>query len=178
MTSKALAQLLADLDVTRSLSRPHTSNDNPFSESQFKTLKYHPSYPGKFATLDDARQWGRQFFEWYNNEHKHSGIAFLTPAVVYYGRADEALRHRHDVLLAAYAEHKERFPHGPPKRPVLPSATYINPPQATETAPSSSAEPAVRAGALDDASTEREPPPGGCAPAPMRSSSEVATHLP
>lgn len=135
MTSKSLAQLLADLDVARSLSRPHTSNDNPFSESQFKTAKYHPSYPGRFTTLEEALAWGREFFPWYNHEHKHSGIAFLTPADVYYGRAEERLARRHAVLQAAYAEHPERFPHGPPKRQVLPAATYINPPP-------SSAEPA------------------------------------
>lgn len=132
MTSKALAQLLADLDVTRSLSRPHVSNDNPFSESQFKTAKYHPSYPGKFATFDDAQRWAREFFAWYNGEHKHSGIAFLTPADVYFGRADEVLDRRHAALLAAYAAHPERFPHGAPRRPVLPEATYINPPAVSE----------------------------------------------
>jgi len=130
MTSKALAQLLADLDVTRSLSRPRISNDNPFSESQFKTAKYHPSYPGKFALFDDALRWGREFFPWYNDEHKHSGIAFLAPADVYFGRADEVLARRHDALLAAYAAHPERFPHGAPRCPVLPEATYINPPAA------------------------------------------------
>jgi putative transposase len=129
MTSKALAQLLADLDVTRSLSRPHTSNDNPFSESQFKTLKYHPSYPGRFATLDDSLAWGRAFFSWYNHQHRHSGIAFLTPADVYYGRGKPVLEQRHAVLLAAYAKHPERFPNGAPRCPVLAPATYINPPR-------------------------------------------------
>lgn len=128
MVSKTLAQLLADLDVTRSFSRPHTSNDNPYSESQFKTAKYHPSYPGRFATLDEALDWGRKFFAWYNHEHKHSGIAYVTPADVYLGRADAVLAQRHRVLLGAYAAHPERFPHGPPQRLVLPPATYINPP--------------------------------------------------
>ncbi len=128
MTSKTLAQLLADLDVTRSLSRPHTSNDNPFSESQFKTTKYHPSYPGKFAVLDDALAWARTFFPWYNDEHRHGGIAHLPPADVYFGRADEVLARRHGTLHAAYAEHPERFPHGPPLRQRLAAATYINPP--------------------------------------------------
>ena len=130
MISKTLAQLLADLEVARSFSRPHTSNDNPFSESAFKAAKYHPSYPGRFATLDEALAWGRQFFGWYNHEHRHSGIAFLAPADVYYGRAEERLVHRHAVLQAAYLERPERFPHGPPKRQVLPAATYINPPSA------------------------------------------------
>jgi putative transposase len=130
MTSKCLAQLLADLDVARSFSRPHTSNDNPFSESHFKTAKYHPTYPGQFATLDEALAWGQTFFSWYNHEHKHSGIAFLTPADVYHGRGEARLADRHAVLHAAYAENPERFPHGPPKRRVLPAATYINPPLA------------------------------------------------
>jgi putative transposase len=123
MISKTLAQLLADLDVARSFSRPHTSNDNPFSESAFKTAKYHPSYPGRFATLGEALAWGRQFFGRYNHEHKHSGIAFLAPADVYYGRAEQRLAHRHAVLQAAFVERPERFPHGPPKCQVLPAAT-------------------------------------------------------
>lgn len=147
MTSKTLAQLLSDLDVARSFSRPHTSNDNPFSESHFKTVKYHPSYPGKFAALEDSLAWGREFFPWYNHEHKHSGIAYLTPADVYFGRAEERLDQRRTVLQAAYAEHPERFPHGAPKRQVLPAATYINPPSL----------PAHTAGsgraAIDDASS-------------------------
>jgi putative transposase len=132
MTSKTLAQLLSDLDVTRSLSRPHVSNDNPFSESQFKTAKYHSSFPGKFASLDDGLAWGRKLFPWYNDQHKHSGIAYLTPADVYFGRAEERLAHRHQVLLGAYAKHPERFVKGPPKRDVLPAATYINPPRPSE----------------------------------------------
>jgi len=131
MVSKTLAQLLADLDVARSFSRPHTSNDNPFSESQFRTAKYHPSYPGRFAALEEALAWGRSFFPWYNHEHRHGGIAFLTPADVYYGRAQQVLECRHARLLAAYAEHPERFPNGPPRRQELAPATYINPPQHT-----------------------------------------------
>jgi putative transposase len=164
MTSKTLAQLLADLDITRSLSRPHVSNDNPFSESHFKTAKYHPSYPGRFAVLDEAIAWGRKFFPWYNDEHKHSGIAFLTPSDVFYGRADATLDHRHDVRRAAYQARPMRFPHGPPKRVELPAATYINPPRPPDVAPSSSAEPAARAGALGAASGDRQPPPGGSLP--------------
>jgi putative transposase len=137
MISKTLAQLLADLDVARSFNRPHTSNDNPFSESHFKTAKYHPSYPGKFATLEDGLAWGRSFFPWYNHEHKHSGIAFLTPADVYYGRAGERLAGRDAVMQAAYAEHRDRFPHGLPRPQVLPAATYINPPSRDHAAASS-----------------------------------------
>ena len=104
MTSKCLAQLLADLDVARSFSRPHTNNDNPFSESHFKTAKYHPTYPGQFATLDEALAWGRSFFSWYNHEHRHSGIAYLTPADVYRDRTEARLADRHAVLHAAYAD--------------------------------------------------------------------------
>jgi len=129
MTSKTVAQLLADLEVTRSLSRPRVSNDNPFSESQFKTVKYHPSYPGRFSGNDEALAWGRTFFPWYNTEHKHSGIAFLTPADVYYGRSEKVLSRRHEVLLAAHAKRPDRFPQGPPQRQHLLPATYINPPQ-------------------------------------------------
>ena len=129
MTSKTMAQLLADLDVTRSLSRPHTSNDNPFSESHFKTAKYHPSYAGKFATIDEALMWGRTFFPWYNHEHRHSGIAFLTPADVYFGRADDVLKRRQEVLNDAFKSHPERFGHGQPRTEWLQNATYINPPR-------------------------------------------------
>ena len=128
MISKTLAQLLADLDVARSFNRPHTSNDNPFSESHCRTVKYHSTYPGRFATLEEGLGWGRSFFPWYNHEHKHSGIAFLTPADVYYGRAEDRLAQRHTVLQAAYAAHPERFPHGLPRPQLLPVATYINPP--------------------------------------------------
>ncbi len=133
MTSKTLAQLLTDLDVTRSLSRPHTSNDNPFSESAFKTAKYHPSYPPAFSCHDHALAWGREFFHWYNHEHRHSGIAYLTPADVYFGRADAVLAERHAKRLAAYVEHPERYPNGMSKLQTLPPATYINPPHPTET---------------------------------------------
>jgi putative transposase len=154
MTSKTVAQLLADLDVTRSFSRPHVSNDNPFSEAHFRTAKYHPSYPGKFAALDDALTWGREFFGWYNDEHRHSGIAFLTPSDVHFGRADEMLARRHEVLLRAYSAAPERFPKGAPKRQELPSAVYINPPKAPASSPG--AEPAVQAGAPGDAYNERQ----------------------
>lgn len=146
MTSKTLAQLLADLDVTRSFSRPHTSNDNPFSESQFKTAKYHPSYPGRFVALEEALGWGRTFFPWYNHEHRHSGIAFLTPADVYFGRAEVVLAQRHATRLAAYAEHPERFPNGPPRRQLFPAATYINPPHPTVPLPSLPGHPASTGG--------------------------------
>lgn len=148
MTSKTLAQLLSDLDVARSFSRPHTSNDNPFSESQFRTAKYHPSYPGRFATIDEALGWGRSFFPWYNDEHHHSGIAFLTPSDVYFGRAEAVLERRHATRLAAHAKHPERFPHGPPKRQELAPATYINPPERRRELETAMVEPTRERGAV------------------------------
>jgi putative transposase len=160
MRSKLLSQLLADLDVGKSHGRPHTSNDNPFSESQFKTLKYHPAFPRKFHGDVDALAFCRPFFAWYNDEHHHSGIAMLTPADVHYGRADSALAHRHDVLMAAYHAHPERFVNGPPRRQELPAAVYINPPTLV-VASSSSTEAAGKTGALDETRGERKPPPGG-----------------
>jgi putative transposase len=128
MKSKLLSQLLAQLDIQRSLSRPHVSNDNPFSESQFKTLKYHPSFPDKFGGLDDGLAFGREFFPWYNEHHHHSALAYLTPSQVHFGHAEEALRQRHEVLMNAYRAHPERFVGGPPQLPALPRAVFINPP--------------------------------------------------
>lgn len=128
MRSKLLAELLAKLDAGRSFSRPHTSNDNPFSESAFKTLKYHPSFPRKFHGDIDGRAFCTPYFDWYNNEHHHSGITLLTPADVHFGRAEEALKRRHAVKLAAYHAHPERFVNGPPRLEEIPSAVYINPP--------------------------------------------------
>jgi putative transposase len=128
MKSKLLIQLLANLDVTRSHSRPHVSNDNPFSESQFKTLKYHPSFPERFGGLDDGLTFCRTFFPWYNDEHHHGGIAYLTPHEVHYGKADDVLRRRHEVLMESYNLHPERFVRGPPRVPSLARAVYINPP--------------------------------------------------
>ncbi len=128
MTSKTLAQLLVDLDIERSLSRPQVSNDNPFSESQFKTMKYHSSFPGKFANVADAVVFGREFFAWYNDEHRHSGIAYLTPGEVHAGRGDAGLAKRHAVKTAAWLAHPERFLRGAPRRETLCPAVYINPP--------------------------------------------------
>lgn len=128
MTSKPVAQLLADLGVDRSHSRPRCSNDNPFSESQFKTLKNQPSFPGRFAAFEEAQAFCRGFFDWYNHEHRHSGIALLTPADVHYGRADQVIAERQQVLTAVYEEHPERFVNGPPSHPTLPAEVWINPP--------------------------------------------------
>ena len=132
MTSKNVAQLLADLGVTKTHSRPHVSNDNPYSESQFKTLKYRPDYPAQFGSAADAREWARPFFQWYNHEHHHSGIGLLTPAIVHSGQAAETIAARQQVLLAAYQAYPERFVRGSPRPPALPSAVWINLPPAAE----------------------------------------------
>ena len=128
MASKPVAFLLADLGVTKSHNRPHCSNDNPYSESHFRTLKYRPSFPGRFGCFEDAHSYCRRFFTWYNSEHRHSGIGFHTPADVHYGRADLVRGHRGLVLDAAYAAHPERFVRKPPTPPALPSAAWINRP--------------------------------------------------
>ena len=132
MNSKPFAMLLADLGVTKTHSRPHVSNDNPYSEAQFKTLKYFPAYPERFGDQVDARTWCRSFFDWYNLEHHHSGIALLTPADVHYDRAAQVLQARQQVLRAAYLMKPERFVKGLPKPLALPAAVWINPPKAAE----------------------------------------------
>ena len=114
MRSKPVALLLADLGVTKTHSRPHVSNDNPFSEAQFKTLKYCPAVSRALRSLEDGRAFGQVFFPWYNHEHRHSGLGFLTPAVVHYGRAAAVRAQRQQVLAAAYAAHPERFVNGRP----------------------------------------------------------------
>jgi putative transposase len=128
MRSKPVALLLADLAVTKTHSRPHVSNDNPFSEAQFKTPKYHPRFPERFGSLEDGRAFGQDFFRWYNHEHRHSGLGFLTPAVVHYGVAATVREQRQYVLAAAYAAHPERFVKGRPHAADLPHAVWINPP--------------------------------------------------
>lgn len=129
MASKPVAFLLADLGVTKSHSRPHVSNDNPFSESQFKTLKYRPEFPERFGSFEDAHRFCSWFFGWYNDEHRHSGIAFHTPADVHYGRAAAIQAQRATVLDAAYAAHPERFVRKPPAPRELPTAAWINKPK-------------------------------------------------
>jgi putative transposase len=130
MTSKTVSQLLADLGVTQSHSRPHQSNDNPFSEAQFKTLKYSPTFPKRFSGIDHARAFCDQFFEHYNHQHRHSGIGLHTPADVHHGRGDQIRAHRQTVLDAAYTARPERF-RRPPRAPRIPEATWINPPEET-----------------------------------------------
>ena len=130
MKSKPLAVLLADLGVTKTHSRPYVSNDNPYSEAQFKTMKYRPDYPDRFGSLQDARAWARSFFHWYNHEHYHTGLALLPPAIVHYGHAQAVLDQRQHVLQTAFAAHPERFVRGSPRPPSLPTAVWINKPSA------------------------------------------------
>ena len=129
MRSKTVALLLVDLGVTKSHSRPYTSTDNPYSESQFKTMKYRPDYPARFGCIQDARSWARSFFRWYNHEHHHTALGLMTPAVVHYGQAEAVIEQRCQVLQAAYAAHPERFVQGEPKLPSLPEEVWINKPQ-------------------------------------------------
>ncbi len=136
MKTLALAQLLADLNVAQSFSRPHTSNDNPFSESQFRTTKYHWSYPGKFPDIATAIAWARKFFPWFNEEHRHSGLNYLTPHQVHYGLYAEVLEQRKSTLQAAFTQHPERFVNGVPKVLPPPPAVGINWPQTQPTAAS------------------------------------------
>jgi len=130
MRSHVVAELLSDLGVTKTHSRPYVSDDNPFSEAQFKTLKYRPDFPKCFGSLIDARAHFTRFDRWYNHEHHHGGIADLTPADVHFGRGQARLDARQLVLDAAYADHPERFVKGRPLAPLLPTAVWINRPKA------------------------------------------------
>ena len=127
MTSKPVSQLLVDLGVDRSHSRPHVSNDNPYSEAAFKTLKYCPAFPTEFGSIEDARTFCATFFEYYNHQHRHSGIGLHTPASVHHGTAGQVRAQRATTLDAAYAAHPDRF-RRPPVPPRLPAAAWINPP--------------------------------------------------
>ena len=130
MTSTSIAVLLADLGVTKSLSRPQTSNDNPYSEAQFKTLKYRPDFPDRFGSLQDGRGFCRTFFGWYNTAHHHSGIGMMTPEAVHYGRAPRIIAARQQTLDTAFALHPERFVRNPPRHQDVPNQAWINPPKA------------------------------------------------
>jgi putative transposase len=134
MKSKVVANLLADLGVTKTHSRPYVSNDNPYSESQFKTLKYCPGFPERFGSIQDAREFCRKFFTWYNTVHKHSGIGLMTPEQVHYGQAQHILNHRTKVLESAFKEHEKRFKGKRPKPLPLPEAAWINKPDDCQTA--------------------------------------------
>jgi len=126
MTSKPVAFLLADLGITKTHSRPHVSNDNPFSEAQFKTLKYRPAFPERFGAIQDARAHCHVFFPWYNTEHHHSSLGLLTPSDVHHGLAEQRVAARATVLATAYAAHPERFPRGLRQPPARPEAVWIN----------------------------------------------------
>jgi len=128
MRSKPVAFLLADLGVTKTHSRPYVSDDNPYSESQFRTMKYRPEFPDRFGCIQDARAFGQVFFPWYNDEHRHSGLGLLTPAMVHFGDAPVVLARRQAVLDAAYQAHPERFVRQPPKPLTLPAEVWINKP--------------------------------------------------
>ena len=128
MRSKLVAELFSALSIDASHSRPRVSNDNPFSEAQFRTLKYRPGFPDRFGSLEHSRSLTRDLFAWYNDAHHHSGLNYLTPADVHYGRAAATLEVRHRTRLAAYAAHPERFVQGPPRLEILPNAVWINPP--------------------------------------------------
>jgi putative transposase len=129
MTSKSVALLLADLGVTKTHGRPHVSNDNPFSEAQFKTFKYRPDFPARFGSIQDVRAHCHSFFPWYNVAHHHSGLGLLTPHDVHFGLAEQRVAARATVLATAYAVHPERFPRGLPRPQARPEAVWINPPK-------------------------------------------------
>jgi putative transposase len=128
MASRTVAQLLADLGVTKSHSRPRLSNDNPFSEAQFKTLKYRPDFPDRFTSLEEARAHAKAFFWWYNHEHHHSGVGWHHPVDVHHGRTGQVRQARADVLSAAYARNPERFVRKHPEPPTIPTTVWINEP--------------------------------------------------
>ena len=132
MKAKATALLLADLGVTRSHNRPHTSNDNPFSESHFKTLKYQPRFPQRFGCSEDAKSFCRRFFDWYNQQHHHAGIGLMTPDQVHYGQTDAVHAARQNILDRAFRNNPERFVNKPPRPPDKPTAAWINPPADTQ----------------------------------------------
>jgi len=131
MTAKTFSQLLVDLDILASYSRPRVSDDNPYSESHFKTVKYAPGYPQRFRDPEDARDYFRVFFAWYNTQHRHSGLGLLTPEDVHYGRVHELQAARQRVLDEVYSSHPERFVNGPPQAPKVPTQVWINQPENT-----------------------------------------------
>jgi putative transposase len=134
MRSKPVAFLLADLGVTKTHSRPYTSTDNPYSEAQFKTMKYRPGFPERFGSIEVAKSFCRPFFDWYNHTHRHSGIGLMTPAAVHYGRAGALHDERARVLAAAFSANPERFVRGVPVPPAIPTAAWINRPSTQEVA--------------------------------------------
>ncbi len=143
MKSKPVALLLSDLGVTKTHSRPYVSNDNPFSEAQFKTMKYRPDFPDRFGSIQDSRGFGHVFFPWYNTEHRHSGLGMLTPHEVHYGLAEKRVEARARVLAAAFAAHPERFVAGQPRPPALPTEVWINKPKPALAEPNRDCQPEV-----------------------------------
>ncbi len=140
MTAKSMQQLLVDLGIRQSLARPRLPDDNAYSEAQFKTTKYHPTFPGHFDSLPEARLWGQTFFTWYNQAHHHTALGLMTPAAVHTGQAAQLYQQRQTVLTQAYAAHPERFVHGHPQPPALPSEVWLNPPQPDHSARSDTVE--------------------------------------
>ncbi len=134
MRSKPVAFLLADLGVTKTHTRPYTSSDNPYSEAQFKTMKYRPEFPGRFQNIEQARAFCRTFFHWYNHQHPHSGIGLMAPTAMHHGQAQAIHAERQRVLDAAYAARPQRFVRHPPRPPALPTAAWINKPTTKEAA--------------------------------------------
>lgn len=132
MTSKPVALLLADLGVTKSHSRPYVSDDNPYSESQFRTMKYRPEFPDRFGSIQDSRAFGNRFFPWYNDDHRHSALGLMTPAMVHYNLAPQVRELRQRILDAAYLAHPERFVRQPPQAPQLQQEVWINKPAQSE----------------------------------------------
>jgi putative transposase len=130
MTSNSVVELYTFLGITRSHSRPHVSNDNPYSEAGFKTMKYCPAFPERFGSIEDARAFCEAFFAYYNGQHRHSGVAYHTPASIHYGTATEIHAQRNETLAAAYAANPARFRHRKPEAPKLPTAAWINDPNA------------------------------------------------
>jgi hypothetical protein len=167
MRSKIVAQLLIDLGVAKSHSRPNTPTDNPYSASQFKTMKYRPEYPDWFQDPREARDWARNFFRWYKHEHHHSGLGLMTPAVVHYGLADEVYEQRRQVLAAAYKTHPERFVQGEPRPARWPDEVWINPPQPGH----------VDIAPVDPVSDEAEPDAQPGSPARLQRSADIADYL-
>ena len=143
MRSKQVAALLVDLEVTKTHSRPHVSDDNPYSEAQFKTLKYRPDFPDRFGSIEDARLHCQIFFPWYNTEHRHSRIALMSPTTVHHGLAAELTRQRSITLDAAFLAHPERFKNNAPRPPEVPNAVWINPPMKKAISPAKTSTPAL-----------------------------------
>jgi len=156
MKSHGVAVLLASLGITKTHSRPHVSDDNPYSEAQFKTLKYCPAFPERFGSYQDGLGFCHPFFRYYNHDHRHSGIGMMTPYAVHHGLAPQIIAARQGTLLAAYARHPERFVRKVPQPPILPEAAWINPPPKKTTLQDASGSTIAT---LDDAWVPPDPMP-------------------